>query len=775
MATPDSIKRLNQIIVTLFVALAPWASNAWGVEYYVSPAGNDAWSGRLSAPNATNSDGPFKTLKQATQTAKASDTCYLRKGVYRETLRPAHSGKPKAPITFCAYKGEHAIISGADLISGWRAGKNGEYSTSVSWDLKDQNQLFADGKILTEARWPDIGGTVMKPVRARAQSGSLTTLTDKNLTGPDDAWKGAMLWCAGGSEWICWAVPVTGYNAKTHTLTFDTKQKSRWYIPRKGNPYVLIGSRRALDSDGEWLLDASKKLHLRPPGKKAPNTLKIEMKRRLDAIDLSGRSHIRIIGLRFRAAGVRTDTASSDIVLQGLRGVWVAHSYKWDITGKSGVLIHGRRIAVRNCELAFSSGSVLDVRGSDNTITNCYIHDGNYGAKWRGTLAVTGRRQIVAYNTIRHSGRDLVNIHGLTESLIEYNDLSEAGWLTSDLGMIYGHNTDFGGTEIRYNLVHDNHAPACNMGIYFDHLSHNVIVHHNAVWNVRSDPIRINNPSYNNVVYHNTCWNTGRIVTFDHSKRNDLLATRYNNNIFNVSIRLPGHVSTTHNLITKTPSLVDTKKLNFAIRSDSKARNAALLIEGMNSPDIGALKFGQKPWSAGHDFTRVNTPVSVLKRPKIGGMNLVQNACFELASPEHWTLTGAKKAKLTKGNGWGNSTFGGAKTHPTGTSKRELRLGGGVDGAEQLVGGLSPKTRYTLSAWMRVSDAKESVSLGVRGFGGKAISASSSNTGWTRKIITFETGPSAHSATVSFKKTSSGAGYAWCDNVSLPLTINEQR
>ena len=767
-------KRPAQLSLMLAACVLFCSHAAWASDIYVSPEGNDKWSGKLPAPNKAKSDGPLATLKQAAALAGPGDTCFLRKGVYRETLRPASSGGPGRPITFKNYQNERAIISGADLVTGWKPATDGVYAAKAAWDLKDQNQLFADGQMLTEARHPNIGGGLLKPTRAKVKSGSPNTITDPNLTGPQDAWKGAMLWCAGGAEWICWTARVTAYDAKTHTLTFETKQNTtkHWYRPRKGNPYVLMGVRRALDADGEWLMDArDKTLHLRPPGKKDPKTLDIAVKRRLDAIDLSGRSHIRISGLEFRAAGIRTDKNSSDIVLRNLRGRWVAHSYKWDVSGKSGVLILGRRIELINCELSFSSGSVVDVKNRDNRIVNCYIHSGNYGAKWRGTLAIAGRRQVVAYNTIRHSGRDLVNIHGLTESLIEYNDLSDAGWLTSDLGMIYGHNTDFGGTEIRYNLVHDNHAPACNMGIYFDHLSHNVIVHHNAVWNVRHDPIRINNPSYNNLVYHNTCWNTGQIGTFDHSRRNDLFATRYNNNILNAAIRLPAHVSTTHNIINKTPSLIDPSKRNFALKPGSKAVNAALPIEGMTSgddkPDIGALEFGKKPWRAGHDFSRKTPPTSVLKRPRIGYMNMVKNACFELGVLESWTAIGAKNAKLTKGNGWGNN-FGSGKTCATGTSKFELQLGAGKNGVTQTITGLSPKTRYSLSAWMKVSSPKESVTLQAENFGGKPVSASTTSAAWIRKTIKFKTGATNTSAVITLKKT--GPDKAWCDNITLPLT-----
>src|ERR1700733_440083 len=39
--------------------------------YYVSPAGNDGWSGRVPAPNADRTDGPVLNLARARDLARA--------------------------------------------------------------------------------------------------------------------------------------------------------------------------------------------------------------------------------------------------------------------------------------------------------------------------------------------------------------------------------------------------------------------------------------------------------------------------------------------------------------------------------------------------------------------------------------------------------------------------------------------------------------------------------------------------------------------------------
>ena len=149
-------------------------------------------------------------------------------------------------------------------------------------------------------------------------------------------------------------------------------------------------------------------------------------------------------------------------------------------------------------------------------------------------------------------------------------------------------------------------------------------------------------------------------------------------------------------------------------------------------------------------------------------MNIVRNACFEFGTLEGWSKTHAGSAELVKGNDWGNN-WGQGPAQPTGTSKFELKLGPGRDGVSQAVSGLSPGRTYTLSAWVRVSDAAESVEVGVADYGGHEVTASTSSTEWTRLIVDFTTGADAQSATITILKASDGAGSAWGDNVTLPL------
>ena len=192
----------------------------------------------------------------------------------------------------------------------------------------------------------------------------------------------------------------------------------------------------------------------------------------------------------------------------------------------------------------------------------------------------------------------------------------------------------------------------------------------------------------------------------------------------------------------------------------------ALVTEGAR-PDAGAYPHGEPMWKVGHDFAHP-PEVPAWKAPDIAYMNGIRNSCFEYGI-EGWTKTGAGKAQTVPGNGWGNK-WGRGEPEPTGTCRAELRLGGGKDSIEQTVAGLFPDTAYTLSGWVKVSDAKESVRLGVRDFGGAEpeISAESKGTSWVRLIVEFKTGPQAASAVIFVQKTSDGQGYAFADNLGLP-------
>jgi hypothetical protein len=347
---------------------------------------------------------------------------------------------------------------------------------------------------------------------------------------------------------------------------------------------------------------------------------------------------------------------------------------------------------------------------------------------------------------------------------MQFNDLSQSGWLTSDLGMTYGHGTDFMGTVIRYNWVHDNLAKGHTAGIYFDHCSHNAIVHHNIIWNVRGMPLQVNNPSYFMLCSNNTVWRCGGIWTFDHSNRNDLFGCRFQNNILAQGFKLPPQVVVQPNLIDPDPGLADPEQRRFELKPDSKARNAGVALAGITEVlDLGACPFGKPAWKAGHDFQ--NPPEVRLDVPEAAYGNAVRNAAFELGTLEFWTANGGGRAEIGKGNGWGNG-FGRGEVEKTGTSNYELKLKGKIR-VEQVVENLKPNTKYQLSGWIKVTDDQSPAIFGVAGHGGPDATVSCADKSWERKTVDFSTGDGVTKVTI-FVSRASEAGEAYVDNLGLP-------
>ncbi|MEK6794433.1 MAG: LamG-like jellyroll fold domain-containing protein [Spirochaetota bacterium] len=729
--------------------------------FYVSPSGADDAGG--TAPDSDGKNGPFRTLAKAAAMLKAGDVLMLREGVYRETLEILRSGRPGEIIAVSNYNGEKAVISGADIIKGFERDDGNIHAVSVDLPLDDQNQIFAGGEMMIEARWPNTTNTFLHPVRAHMASGSVSNrIVDPDIPGGDDAWKGARIWCAGGAAWYFWNETVNGYDASQHAISFNAiKGHNDFYWPRKGNEYVLMGVRSALDSRGEWFYDRkAKRLFFWPMHDNDPSSIIIEAKKRILAVRVNA-SFVRIEGIAVHAGGMLITEASSNVVLKRLTGTFLGHSYDRDVSGTGAVVMRGSNIALVDSEFSLASGSLVSVYGIDNKVINCFIHDGNYAGKWGGAVTLAGRRVIFAHNTVCDAGRDIISVGGLTESIVEHNDLYRAGWLTHDLGMTYGHTTDFQNTVFRYNLVHDNMAAKTAMGIYFDHVTMNVIVHNNAVWNVGLDPLRINNPSYNCLVFNNTAYKAGDVGTFDHSKRNDLYGCRYYNNIVPKDMKLPKHVFTAGNISTAESDVKfrDAEGGDLTLMDGSPAFGKAFRDAGLGS-DVGAFSAGTA-WHAGHDFSK-SAPRLSYEAPDVPYMNLVKNSCFEYGL-EQWTKIG-DGVKTSLGNGWGNG-YGRGAPEPTGTCRGELELSG-LSGVEQTVRGLFPDTEYTLYGWMKASPG-ETGTVSVRDHGGQTASSSVQATNWTRVFVEFRTG-AATTAVIAIKKTSSGSGFVRADTFGLP-------
>lgn len=481
--------------------------------WIVAPTGKNSNPGTLSQP--------LQTIQQAANLARPGDTVLIRAGVYRETVTPPQSGTAAAPITFMPYNNESVTLSGADPVSGFSDYRGSVYQTTQSWDLgSGDNQVFVDGRMINEARWPNTSLDVSHPTFATASAiatgsagtgwlfPSTATLSDSALPGGAGAWNGATVHIAAGQGWVVQSGSVLGSSAGSATFSF--LHLTSFESPAAGNHFYLTGSFQALDAAGEWYRDpTTARLYVWTPAGDSPARHLIEAKHRQFAFELSGRSYINIQGLHLFAASVDTDAASNHLTLSGLSAQYVSQSttnpLPWDDNnppGTSGILLNGSYNVLQNSTIAFSSGNGVSVTGSHDTVQNCVIHDVDYAGGDGAGVHVSGSSQVVQNNTIYNAARDGILCTYSSAGKIVHNTIHDAMLQTTDGGGVYAWGTNGGGTEIAFNTIYNVRSGGYgSAGVYLDNGCSNFVIHDNSVWNTNFN-IKVNPPSHNNMIYN---------------------------------------------------------------------------------------------------------------------------------------------------------------------------------------------------------------------------------------------------------------------------------
>ena len=469
-----------------------------GSTYHVAQnGGNDS--------NDGSAEAPFKTLKQATWAAKnPGDTVIVHEGVYREELVPQYDGAEGAPITFKAAKGEEVVISANEELGRWTlsdAEKN-IYTTSMNWNLgATRNQLFIDGKMLSEARYPNgpewmfeenklsnawpVKGDFWRPIGA--ENSSIVRSSSLLWQDEPDYWDGGYFIGYYSSQFAVMTANIVG--SSYGELELGDEKTEYWYENSEG--YVdygyIVGHMNALDAPGEWIHewdDATNKgtMHLIFPENATPGQTVVEAKTRQRVIDLNDRKFVNIEGFKTIGGGVRMNN-SEMCMLNGLDMKYISHyihqsnSYKGAIDfpynatnkdgnpekGESGIFITGQDNIITNCEIDHSAGAGIISAGLYAYIENNVIHD-SYNSNYVSGIQIMTRGYentnkarggaAIYNNTIYNTGRSCINIsvdNNATQLYspflpmdIAYNDLHDGSLTTADTGVVYGYHTTQG-------------------------------------------------------------------------------------------------------------------------------------------------------------------------------------------------------------------------------------------------------------------------------------------------------------------------------------------
>jgi hypothetical protein len=514
---------------------------------YVSTAGNDAWSGKLAAPDAGKTDGPFRTLERARdelRTLKKAGklaggaTVWVRGGEYYLTetfaLSAADSGAAEGPIVYRAYRDEKPILVGGAQVTGFAP----HQGKTMKADLKalglgglDFKRLFCDGKRQLLARYPNFdagnpyaGGFLYAAGTKESASKAALVAPPEGIRNWRDPSQGEV-WVFPGTNYWNNIVPIRSVDPATRTVSLA---KETSYAVNPGDRYFYQGFLEELDAPGEWYLDrATSTLYFWPPTDLAKARVSVPRVKTIVSIakgatEADGPQHLTIQGFtiegcdgtavamsnarRCSVVGCVIRNAGSGVSLSACKEC-LAYGNDVYATGGSGVTAY--------------SGNRNPTSPDANRLENNYIHHTGYFSKMSSAVATEGVGNVISHNLIHDCPRIAIAYNG-NDHVIEYNHLRHMNLETQDSGATYclGRDWTNRGHLVRYNYVHDTlgygrhggtewHSPFFTFSIYLDDWSSGQHVYGNIV--ARSFLAGIDNHSgRDNVVENNILYDCYR-------------------------------------------------------------------------------------------------------------------------------------------------------------------------------------------------------------------------------------------------------------------------
>lgn len=607
--------------------------------YFVAPGGSDDNSGTI--------ERPFKTIQKCADVVRPGLTCWLRTGTYRETVRPKISGTKLEPIAFAAYNKEQVTVSGTEIVDNWSQHEGSIYHANVTLPIDSYsdtgflaNQVFVRGEMMPEARVPNLDQKrdFLRPNMfgggLKSLGGTAAKIVNSKIPHLSEGWTGARVWT---NEWYTSRTgEITGEGADMLTA----EMTASW--DRGGFWFYLFGKLELLDDQGEWFYDDDhKKLYFWSPDDNAPNI--VEVKQRNFAFDLNDRSYIEIRNLNLFANTIITGDRSTGIIIDGIRAKYVSHHMTLPPLPKSekaynsdnalflaahahdtGIQLRGSNHILRNSVIDGSSGNGVLLEGENHQVINNILTNTNYKVSYAAPVRLNGNGHKISHNTIKRTGRDAISWDWHTAGTdgrnieISYNDISEFGMLSTDLGAIYVCcHVDLEDGSIHHNWIRDTRAFSPfwgTRGIYLDIESFNSTIHHNVVWNLTNGKdnysVVAGSPRGYDRIFNNTF--LGEVEL-----KGEYIEAR--NNIFAASSSLTSLTANqeSNNLFVDTDvkftqAPVEQSKLksshslpDFSLKKDSPAIDAGIVIPQITTdfngkfPDIGAYEKNAPVWKAG--------------------------------------------------------------------------------------------------------------------------------------------------------------------------------
>ncbi|EJT02492.1 hypothetical protein RCCGE510_28366 (plasmid) [Rhizobium sp. CCGE 510] len=459
--------------------------------FYVSPDGNDTWSGLLPTTNQQGVDGPFASIERARDAARekgGTNTIALGKGDYYLT-QPIVFDSRDAGLTLTARCNEAPILHGGLRVRDFAQQADSRWTVPLKLPPGEGvGDLFVNGIRQTKARFPNAptDGDPRKGWLFAAKCQPAIDVSEGNtrfcfhagdLPAVGDT-SGLVVDIVGGyqpgSQWGNDTLPVVSIDDAGRIVHTEG---TGYFFTAEGSRYFLTGARALLDAPGEWWYDlVAGELHYIPVDQSLPDSV-VVAGILPTFFKLDGANGMVVSGLEFRD-GAPEGSGKFDTETRGFGAIRIEHADSVKIVGNSignvGVGIH----VTESKDALIAANVIADVAGNGIYVGTNYgtfgksngarilsnhIHDiGKVYIETAGIWFQAADNVRIADNLIENTSQFGIaggSLWGSNDAVynavIEHNVIHNANQQTADGGAIkmMGEQADPLNSTIRSNLV----------------------------------------------------------------------------------------------------------------------------------------------------------------------------------------------------------------------------------------------------------------------------------------------------------------------------------